>query len=171
MSELEEECYQTMNKPLSSAATVSNCDFSVQELFILSLQEIKLVIFASPSPDLTAAALWCWMWLYPRMTTNHGATLLYTKRQRCWPVAEWSEHTIVSLFFWFFFSRFISQLCPLHAYCLGDVKVMRWMKGNDNLMTVYDNLDLLFITELTFTRVSAGIGILLLPFNASFSVT
>lgn len=55
-----------------------------------------------------AAALHCWKGLYPRMTANHGASLLYTKGKG---VANLWQNEANSFFL---FLCFILQFCPLH---------------------------------------------------------
>lgn len=53
----------------------------------------------------------------------------------------------------FLFLCSTSRFSPVHAYCSGDIKMMRVLKDNDNLIIIYDNLDLLlFITDLALKK-------------------
>lgn len=62
------------------------------------------------------------------------------------------------------FLMFNLALCPLHAYCLGDVKMMS-DEDNDNLMIIWTSF--FYITNLIIKWVSTG---LLKPLNHSFSM-
>lgn len=94
---------------------------SLSDSFSFCLCNLRLtlsVISASRSPKLTAAALCCRMWLYPRMTTNHGAALYHTKVKG---VDLWQNEasTQVSFICFAFFLMVYATILPPTCILLG----------------------------------------------------